>query len=335
LSISVIIPAWNAGRTIAECLNAIAIQTIALLETIVVDDCSSDDTPALARSVGAKVLCLSKNAGPAAARNLGAGTARGDVVLFLDADVIIPENLVETMSRHFNDESVAAVQTIYTPGCAGAGLVTQYQNFYYHHSLGRLKSGKVAIFATWCAAVRLPVFLELGGFNECIPEPTVEDEEFGYAVADSGGVIYLDTSLQVTHLARYDHASFAARRLRMAAAQAKSGWRQVKHRLLARYMNVHETGTHHSRWVVLSIILTMLAWCALLSAFITGPVGLLLFPGLLIPALLCHAGFFAAAGRHFPRGVIPGFAFMCVLDMTILGLGLARGTIEFVLGKRY
>lgn len=318
-----------------ECLTAIAGQTVHPLETIVVDDCSSDDTPTLARSLGAKVLCLGENAGPAAARNLGARAALGDIVLFLDADVIIPENLVETMSSHFSDASVSAVQTIYTPACPGAGLVTQYQNFYYHHSLGRLKSGSVAIFATWCAAVRLPVFLELGGFNECIPEPTVEDEEFGYAVADSGGVIHLDTSLQVTHLARYNAATFASRRLRMAVAQAKSGWRQVRHRLLARYMNVHETGTHHSRWVVLSIILTLLAWCALLSAPITGRSGLLLFPGLLIPALFCHAGFFAAARRHFPGRLLPGFALMCVLDMTILGLGLARGTIEFVLGKRY
>jgi glycosyltransferase involved in cell wall biosynthesis len=335
LSISVIIPAWNAGRTISECLEAIAGQTVPPIETIVVDDCSSDDTPIIASSLGVKVLRLSKNGGPAAARNLGAKTALGDIVLFLDADVIIPETLIDCMSHHFNDSSVSAVQTIYTPKCPGAGIVTQYQNFYYHHSLGRLKSGKVAIFATWCAAVRLPVFLELGGFNECIPEPTVEDEEFGYAVADSGGVIYLDTSLQVTHLARYSHAAFSTRRLRMAVAQAKSGWRQVKQRLLARYINVHETGTHHSRWVVLSIILTSLAWCALLSAPITGRAGLLLFPGLLIPALLCHTGFFSAALRHFPGRVIPGFAFMCVLDMTILGLGLARGTIEFISGKRY
>lgn len=308
---------------------------MAPLETIVVDDCSSDDTSVTARSLGAKVLCVSRNAGPAAARNLGARTARGDIVLFLDADVIIPDNLMERMSEHFSDQSVVAVQTIYTPVCPGAGIVTQYQNFYYHHSLGRLKSGRVAIFATWCAAVRLPAFLGLGGFNECIPEPTVEDEEFGYAVADSGGVILLDTTLQVTHLARYNSGTFASRRLRMAVAQAKSGWRQVRQRLLARYMNVHETGTHHSRWVVLSIILTLFAWCALLSTPITGGVGLLLPPGLLLAALLCHSGFFLAAGRHYPRRVIPGFAVMCLLDMTILGLGLARGTLEFVLGKKY
>lgn len=335
MSISVIIPAWNAGRTLRECLDAIAGQTEAPLETIVVDDCSSDDTSAIAHSFGARVLNLCKNAGPAAARNLGARSAGGDTVLFLDADVVIPGNLIESMNDHFKDGSVAAVQTIYTPRCPGIGLVTRYQNFYYHHSLGRLKSGKVAIFATWCAAVRLQAFLGLGGFNECIPEPTVEDEEFGYAVADSGGVIYLDTSLQVTHLACYNHATFAARRLRMAVAQAKSGWRQVRQRLLARYMNVHETGTHHSRWVVLSIILTLLAWCALLSTPFTGRAGLLMFPGLLFPALLCHSGFFAAAKRHYSWGIIPGFAIMCVLDMTILGLGLARGTIEFVLGKKY
>ncbi len=335
MSISVVIPAWNAGRTISQCLDAISAQSSPPLETIVVDDFSSDNTVVLARAGGAKVLCLAENVGPAAARNLGASAAKGDIVVFLDADVLIPDNLLELVAIHFNNTSISAVQTIYTPDCPGRGLVTQYQNFYYHHSMGRLESGNSAIFATWCVAVRLQVFLGMGGFNECIPEPTVEDEEFGYTMADSGGVIYLDTSLQVTHLARYTATTFAIRRHRMAMAQAKSGWRQIKQRLLARYMNVHETGTHHSRWVVLSIILTMLAWFALLSASVTGRIGLLLFPGLLVPALLCHTGFFFAAKRHFPAHVIPGLALMCVLDMTILGLGLARGTLEFVFGKKY
>lgn len=335
MRVSVIIPAWNAENTLGQCLDALGGQTVMPHETIVVDDFSTDGTRTVAERSGARVLNLTKNAGPAKARNKGAGTASGDVLLFLDADVVIPTNLIETLTKCFADPLVSAVQTLYTPDCPRGGMVTRYQNFYYHHSLHRLTTPNVAVFATWCAAVRRSVFVGLGGFNERIPEPTVEDEEFGYAIADSGGVIRLEKSLQVTHLAEYRFGAFTARRMRMAAAQAKSGWRQVKRRLLARYINVNETGTHHSRWVVLSIVLTLLAWLSLLSTPFTGLPGPALYAGLILAALLCHAGFFASGARRFGACIVPGFALMCLADMTILGLGIGKGTFEFLTGKRY
>lgn len=328
-----IIPAWNAGKTIARCLDGISRQSLPPLETIVVDDGSHDDTPEIAASMGVRVLRLSRNEGPARARNRGAEAARGEAVLFLDADVVIPEDLVEKVARHMDRDSVAAVQTLYTPDCPGEGLVTRYQNFYYHHSLYRVSHERAAVFATWCAAVRREVFLGLGGFNECIPEPTVEDEELGYAIVDSGGSIIMDRSLQVVHLAEYSFSGFTRRRLRMAKAQAKSGWRQVKRRLLARYINVRDTGTHHSRWVVLSIVLTLLAWILTLLLPLTGnPLPALL---LLPAALVCHSGFFGSARRRFGVRVLPGFALMCLADMTILGLGIASGTLEYLFGRKY
>ncbi len=330
-----IIPAWNASETLCRCLDALKRQTMPPLETVVVDDGSSDTTAELARSYGVRVIPLSGKMGPALARNEGVFAASGEIALFVDADVVVPENLVERIAGLLSDPSVAGVQTLYAPDCPGEGLITTYQNFYYHHSLARMRPGGVAVFATWCAAVRRDVFLELGGFNTNVPEPTVEDEELGYAIADSGRVILLEKSLQVTHLAEYTFGTFAGRRLRMAVAQAKSGWRQVKQRLLARYMNVHETGTHHSRWVVLSILITFLAWLSPLSMLFTGPAGLLLFPALLFLALLCHWSFFASAVKRFGWRVFPGFAVMCITDMTILGFGIIRGTLEYLSGKHY
>lgn len=336
MKISVVVPAYNASATIGICLDAIVKQEQPPYEIIVVNDASSDDTAAVAENYGASVITAEGRKGPAFARNTGAQSATGDVLVFVDSDVVVPTGLLQSIASSLEDPSNAsAVQTIYSPRCPADNLVSSYQNFYYHHALCRLRRNKVAIFATWCAAVRKDAFEKAGGFNTRIPEPTVEDEELGYTLVDNGFTILLDKNLQVMHLASYDVASFTQRRFRMAVAQAKSGWRQIKNRLLARYINVHETGTHHSRWVVLSIILTMLAWCSLISAFITGRVGLLLFPGLIILALLCHTGFFTAAKRHFPGRVIPGFAAMCVLDMTILGLGIAWGTFGFVFGKKY
>ena len=86
-SVSVIIPAYNAGqrvtRTIATALN----QTLPVLEVIVVDDGSTDDTVEVVSRFGSPVRVVSKpNGGPASARNLGASLARGEWLAMLDAD---------------------------------------------------------------------------------------------------------------------------------------------------------------------------------------------------------------------------------------------------------
>ena len=76
---SVIIPARNAGRTIGECLLAVLSQSVPreLYEVLVVDDGSTDQTLAIARKCGARVV-PQPALGPAAARNTGARVAKGD-----------------------------------------------------------------------------------------------------------------------------------------------------------------------------------------------------------------------------------------------------------------
>jgi len=87
VTISVIIAAKDAARTIGETLDSIAAQTVAPLETIVVDDGSSDDTARIVEQhpVGARVV-RDINRGPAAATNAGVGLSRGEWLAFLDAD---------------------------------------------------------------------------------------------------------------------------------------------------------------------------------------------------------------------------------------------------------
>jgi len=332
----VIIPAWNAGNTIGDCLDSIVSQTVPPHEIILVDDGSNDNTPGKAVEYGATLLSTGGRRGPATARNMGADAASGDVILFLDSDVTVDADLIRNVSSHFSDESVWAVQTLYTPVCPAKDTVSQYQNYYYYFSLNRIPAGSTATFATWCAAIRRNRFLEIGGFNVRIPEPTVEDEELGYTIADRGGLIILDKTVQVTHLACYTLMQFTRRRLRMSKAQAKSGWRQIKQRLLARYINVHESGTHHSRWVVLSILLVLKAQIMLLWSLVTmSPSGLIPAAVLLVLALFCHLSFLTRCSRDLNKNVALSFALMCIYDMAILGWGIVLGTIEYISGKKY
>jgi hypothetical protein len=91
-TVSIIIPAYNASGLLEAAIASIAAQTLREIEVILVDDASSDDTAAQARTLLARhglaheVIRLAANAGPAAARNRGVAAARGTYVAFLDAD---------------------------------------------------------------------------------------------------------------------------------------------------------------------------------------------------------------------------------------------------------
>ena len=86
-TVSVVVPAYNAARHIAECLESIQKQNAEVpFEVIVVDDGSTDDTrERVARFPDVRLL-RQENAGPSAARNHGIREARGQYVAFLDSD---------------------------------------------------------------------------------------------------------------------------------------------------------------------------------------------------------------------------------------------------------
>lgn len=95
MTYSVVIPAYNAEKTIETCLSSVLAQTFMPLEVLVVDDCSTDNTVSVTHSwqtrfalAGIECKCLQQliNQGPSAARNLGIREAKGVFVAFLDAD---------------------------------------------------------------------------------------------------------------------------------------------------------------------------------------------------------------------------------------------------------
>lgn len=89
--ISIIVPAFNASKTIRRCLKSIFKITTAKIETIVVDDGSSDDTCILASSIyhpknHTITIIQTRNQGVSSARNLGLQLAKGHIIAFVDSD---------------------------------------------------------------------------------------------------------------------------------------------------------------------------------------------------------------------------------------------------------
>lgn len=99
--VSIIVPAYNVGRYIEECIMSIVKQTYNNIEIIVVDDGSPDDTPEIIdklASIDNRIIPIhQKNAGVSSARNAGIEKSKGEYVIFVDGDDFIAPDFVEYM----------------------------------------------------------------------------------------------------------------------------------------------------------------------------------------------------------------------------------------------
>jgi hypothetical protein len=197
---SIIVPVWNGGAAFRACLDALRRSTFSDWELIVVDDGSTDGSDALAGQAGATLLRTSGRVGPSAARNLGAGTARGEFVFFIDADCEVhPETLERAAKALRADPGLDALFGSYDDAPAARTLVSQYKNL-QHHFVHQHGSPDAATFWSGCGVMRRTRFLELGGFDVArYPRPSIEDIELGYRLRKAGGRIRLDKDVQVKH----------------------------------------------------------------------------------------------------------------------------------------
>lgn len=97
--ISIIIPAFNEEKAIGECLSSLLQQTYKDLEVIVVDDGSTDGTKSIVREFVKVRLLTQDHLGAGAARNLGAKESKGDVLVFVDADMTFDKKFVEQLTK--------------------------------------------------------------------------------------------------------------------------------------------------------------------------------------------------------------------------------------------
>lgn len=201
LFISVIIPVYNGSKFLKRCLDALRQSAYQSYEIILVDDASTDHSAAIGRAGGAKVLQLSKQSGPAAARNYGAQQARGDVLFFVDADVLVqPESLTRIATDFTENPDVTAVFGSYDLEPAEKNFLSQYKNL-SHHFVHQQSSEEATTFWAGCGAVRREEFIEVGGFDQKLYcKPCIEDIELGYRLRRKGYHILLDKNLQVKHL---------------------------------------------------------------------------------------------------------------------------------------
>ena len=201
ISISIIVPLYNNAGDLFECLFALRSSGHPDSEIIVVDDGSTDDITSVAMPMGVRLLHLAKNSGPSAARNHGALHARGDVLFFVDADMVVAPGAVSRVLTVFAENpDLAALFGSYDLTPRAKNVVSQYRNL-LHHFVHQNGNPEASTFWAGCGAIRRSVFEQIGGFDEKrFPRASIEDIELGYRLRQAGHRVLLDKSLQGTHL---------------------------------------------------------------------------------------------------------------------------------------
>jgi cellulose synthase/poly-beta-1,6-N-acetylglucosamine synthase-like glycosyltransferase len=204
---SVIVPVHQGARVLPRCLSALRTSEMpdGSWELIVVDDASTDATALIAAEFADAIVRLpGRPRGPAYARNRGVELARGEVVVFVDADVCVHADTLRRFTVVFaNEPEVSAVFGAYDTEPEARQFVSQYRNL-LHHYLHVRSAGEAETFWGGCGAIRRHVFIEAGRYDEwSYPRPQIEDVELGHRVRLLGKRIVLRPEIQCTHLKRW------------------------------------------------------------------------------------------------------------------------------------
>lgn len=200
LSLSAIVPAHRAGPALRQCIACLAGTNPPPDEIILVADGAVEEIGGLAEEFGIGLVRNPIPGGPARARNMGAVRARGDLLLFVDSDVAVAPDAIARVRLAFSqDPRLAAVFGSYDDQPAAPNFLSQYKNL-FHHYTHQTSSEEASTFWGALGAVRRPVFMDLGGFDENYRRPCIEDIELGRRLKKAGCKIRLVKDLQGKHL---------------------------------------------------------------------------------------------------------------------------------------
>lgn len=192
--ISVIIPAHNEEAYLCETLEAVNRQDYQPYEVIVVANGCSDETASLARDQCDKLLVV-RAKGLSRARNLGAQAARGEVLLFLDADTLLERDALANVAQRFTRRHAAGTlkgkpdsrRLIYR-------LIYFLKNFQHRWALHPGSSGVILCWKDDFGAA--------GGFDEALE--VMENSDLNKKLKARGEYLYIETTAATTSMRRYE-----------------------------------------------------------------------------------------------------------------------------------
>lgn len=185
--VSVVIPAHNEEKWIADCLESVLRDSYPHKEVIVIDDGSTDNTSEILKRFPVSVVRNEKPMGPSSARNIGVKEARGEIIVFIDAHCIVgDEHWIKKFLRYFRGPEIGAV----------AGYLKRKPSR-ISSSLTFKVDTQRRLIKSANAAYRKAVFEQVGGFD-----PSLEwagDAALTYKIRRSQWKIVHSRDIEVVH----------------------------------------------------------------------------------------------------------------------------------------
>ncbi len=216
-SVSVVIPTYNASKTIDDCLTSILKQGFSDYEVIVVDDGSTDDTLRKVEKYPVK-LAKSPHQGAPGARNAGFEASKGNIVIFLDSDCIVGRDLIANLIRPLKDPEIGVTQP-WWDNINKDKLVPSLIFKVYEYLVPKVKYPDY--FVSYCFAIRRKLFEAVGKFNPAT-RMGADDIELAERIVKAGYKIYLMKQMKevrVKHLFRQSLPAHIKRHFRIARDQ--------------------------------------------------------------------------------------------------------------------
>lgn len=266
--LSVVVPVRNGNDVLPHMLEALEASDIprASLELIVVDDGSTDDSAWVASRHADLVIRLpGPSRGPGYARNRGAERARGDLIVFMDADCLPRTDTLRRVAVAMaSRQDLDGIFGAYCDEPAAAGLVSQYRNLLHHYTHDQ-EPGEAQTFWAGCGCIRRTVFLDVGMYDEWrFSRPQIEDVELGYRLSRRRHRILLQPEIQVTHLKRWTFfsmlkADFMDRGVPWARLLAEQSALLGKSTAQTRTLSLRTKEKNNTFFVCLGLMLLVLA----------------------------------------------------------------------------
>ena len=205
--VSVITPVFNFKEFLPLSFPYIRKSNYPHFEFIVVDDNSTDGSGEFAKEYADSVIRMETKVAPGRARNRGVQASRGEIILFVDADVqILPDSISRVVKLMKDNPQIQAAFGSYDEDPFFKNFFSQFKNL-HHHFVHQNANPQSHTFWAGFGAIRREAFLSAGGFPERYSTASIEDVELGYKLAERGNQVRLVKELKVKHLKEWDFIS--------------------------------------------------------------------------------------------------------------------------------